>query len=192
MFPMTGVTIHTSTHVSDAPPPSARARRGIRKLVRGAQLALGERERAARRPARGPSPTVVLLMGGAEAARLQTAALVATQLRRPLWQVDLRAIVATYIGETEKNLSALLDAASEAGAVLFFDEADALFGKRTGVQDSHDKYANQEVSYLLGRLETYPWVVMLSFASGAAAAREYWRRSRALLSLVLTDSLTRR
>ena len=70
-----------------------------------------------------------------------------------LYRIDLSAVVSKYIGETEKNLRRLFDAAEDGGAILFFDEADALFGKRSEVKDSHDRYANIEINYLLQRME---------------------------------------
>ena len=85
-----------------------------------------------------------------------------SRLGKNVYRVDISALVSPYIGETEKNLSRLFEKAELAGQVLFFDEADALFGKRTGVQDAHDKYANQEVSYLLQKLENYNGLVILA------------------------------
>ena len=82
-----------------------------------------------------------------------------------LYRIDLSAIVSKYIGETEKQLRRVFDAAEKSGAVLFFDEADALFGKRTGVKNSHDRYANIEVNYLLQKLEAYRGLAILSTGS---------------------------
>jgi hypothetical protein len=79
-----------------------------------------------------------------------------------VFRIDLSMIVSKYIGETEKNLAKVFDAAERKNWILFFDEADALFGKRTNVQDSHDRYANQEVSYLLQRVEEYEGLVLLA------------------------------
>jgi len=79
-----------------------------------------------------------------------------------VFAVDLSMVVSKYIGETEKNLSRLFDKARNRNWILFFDEADALFGKRTGVRDAHDKYANQEVAYLLQRIEDFPGLVILA------------------------------
>ena len=87
---------------------------------------------------------------------------IATRLRLPLLAVDLSLVVSKYIGETEKNLAQVFDAAEGFAALLFFDEADALFGKRTGVQDAHDRYANIEVNYLLQRLEAFEGLALLS------------------------------
>ncbi|WP_145963000.1 ATP-binding protein, partial [Mangrovicoccus ximenensis] len=87
---------------------------------------------------------------------------VARALGLPLFRVDLAGMVSKYIGETEKNLDRLFAAADHADVVLFFDEADAIFGQRSEVQDSHDRYANLEVSYLLQRLEAFEGVSILA------------------------------
>src|SRR5262249_36961621 len=79
-----------------------------------------------------------------------------------LYKIDLSQIVSKYIGETEKNLDAIFTEAENASCILFFDEADALFGKRSEVRDSHDRYANIEISYLLQKLEEYEGVAILA------------------------------
>jgi SpoVK/Ycf46/Vps4 family AAA+-type ATPase len=79
----------------------------------------------------------------------------------PVLRIDLSAVVSKYIGETEKNLDRMFSDAEAANAILFFDEADALFGKRTDVHDAHDRYGNVEVSYFLRKLEAYPWPAIL-------------------------------
>jgi SpoVK/Ycf46/Vps4 family AAA+-type ATPase len=91
-----------------------------------------------------------------------TATLIGQMTGREVFRIDLSAIVSKYIGETEKNLAALFDRATRRNWVLFFDEADALFGKRTQVKQSHDRYANQEVSYLLQRVEEFDGLVILA------------------------------
>lgn len=91
-----------------------------------------------------------------------TATLLGKLTGRPVFKVDLSMVVSKYIGETEKNLSQLFDKARNKSWILFFDEADALFGKRTNVRDAHDKYANQEVSYLLQRIEGFPGLTILA------------------------------
>src|SRR5204863_2251929 len=91
-----------------------------------------------------------------------TAGLLGKEFNKDVYRVDLSQIVSKYIGETEKNLSKIFDRAEHKDWILFFDEADALFGKRTNVQSSHDKYANQEVSYLLQRVEDYAGLLILS------------------------------
>src|SRR5262249_15887214 len=106
----------------------------------------------ARRSSRGLG--ISALFAGARGTRKTMAAEgPAGGLRLHLYRIDLRQVVSKYIGETEKNLRRVFDAADEGGAILLFDEADALFGKRSEVKDSHDRYANIEVSYLLQRME---------------------------------------
>lgn len=91
-----------------------------------------------------------------------TAMILGNDLNKEVYKIDLSMIVSKYIGETEKNLEQLFSRAKDKDWVLFFDEADALFGKRTNVRDAHDKYANQEVSYLLQRIEDYDGLVILA------------------------------
>ncbi len=91
-----------------------------------------------------------------------TSALMGKRTGRDVYRIDLSKVVSKYIGETEKNLAKIFDRAEHKDWILFFDEADALFGKRTSVQDAHDRYANQEVSYLLQRIETYNGLVILA------------------------------
>lgn len=103
-----------------------------------------------------------LFYGPPGTGKTLTATLLGKSTSREVFRIDLSMIVSKYIGETEKNLSALFDKAENKDWILFFDEADAIFGKRTGVRDAHDKYANQEVSYLLQRIESYNGLVILS------------------------------
>ena len=91
-----------------------------------------------------------------------TASLLGKFTNKPVYRIDLSTVVSKYIGETEKHLSNLFDKAANKDWILFFDEADAIFGKRTNVRDAHDKYANQEVSYLLQRVESHPGLVILA------------------------------
>jgi hypothetical protein len=122
--------------------------------------------------------TVVLFAGESGTGKTMAAEILANELRLDLYRIDLSAVVSKYIGETEKNLRRLFDAAEDGGAILFFDEADALFGKRTEVKDSHDRYANIEVNYLLQRLEGYEGLAILAtnFKSGLDTA--FTRRLR--------------
>jgi SpoVK/Ycf46/Vps4 family AAA+-type ATPase len=103
---------------------------------------------------------------------------VAAALQQDLYRIDLAAVVSKYIGETEKNLAAAFDEAERAGAVLFFDEADSLFGKRTEVRDAHDRYANLEVNYLLQRVESFTGLVVLATNRRAAIDEAFLRRLR--------------
>jgi len=110
-----------------------------------------------------PSAGVVALFAGPSGTGKTLAAeVVAGELGLDLYKVDLSAVVSKYIGETEKNLERIFSAAAAGDLVLFFDEADALFGKRSEVSDAHDRYANIEVAYLLQRLETYDGMVILA------------------------------
>ena len=97
-----------------------------------------------------------------------------------------------YIGETEKNLSAAFDEAERGSAVLFFDEADALFGKRTEIRDAHDRYANLEVNYLLQRVETFTGLVILASNRQAALDEAFLRRLRFVIRFELPDADLRR
>src|SRR6185295_1706999 len=92
-----------------------------------------------------------LFAGVSGTGKTMAAEVLATELRLDLYRIDLSQVVSKYIGETEKNLRRVFDAAEMGGVLLLFDEADALFGKRSEVKDSHDRYANIEVSYLLQR-----------------------------------------
>ena len=104
----------------------------------------------------------VLFAGESGTGKTMAAQVLAAELGLDLFRVDLATIVSKYIGETEKNLERIFTAADGSNAILFFDEADALFGKRSEVSDSHDRYANIEVAYLLQRMELYPGAVILA------------------------------
>src|SRR4029453_6686369 len=97
----------------------------------------------------------VLFAGPSGTGKTMAAEVIANALELVLYRIDLSQVVSKYIGETEKSLRRVFDAAEDGGAILLFDEADALFGKRSEVKDSHDRYANIEVSYLLQRMEAY-------------------------------------
>ncbi len=104
----------------------------------------------------------VMLYGPPGTGKTLTAALLGKFTNRDVYRIDLSMVVSKYIGETEKNLGKLFDKAENKDWILFFDEADSVFGKRTSVRDAHDKYANQEVSYLLQRIEAHPGLVILA------------------------------
>lgn len=104
----------------------------------------------------------VMFYGAPGTGKTLTASLLGKYTQKDVYRIDLSMIISKYIGETEKNLSALFDKAINKDWILFFDEADAIFGKRTNVRDAHDKYANQEVSYLLQRIESHPGLVILA------------------------------
>jgi len=104
----------------------------------------------------------VLFAGPSGTGKTMAAEIVAADLGLELYKIDLSTMVSKYIGETEKNLDKVFTAAREANAILFFDEADAIFGKRSEVKDAHDRYANIEVGYLLQKMEEYDGVVILA------------------------------
>jgi Winged helix domain, variant/ATPase family associated with various cellular activities (AAA) len=104
----------------------------------------------------------VLFAGPSGTGKTMSAEIIAGQLGLDLYKIDLSTVVSKYIGETEKNLARIFSEAETMSAILFFDEADALFGKRSEVRDSHDRYANLEISYLLQRMEEYEGVVILA------------------------------
>jgi ATP-dependent 26S proteasome regulatory subunit len=104
----------------------------------------------------------MLFAGPSGTGKTMAAEVMAHELGLDLYKIDLSTVVSKYIGETEKNLSRIFDEAATANAVLFFDEADALFGKRSEVRDSHDRYANIEINYLLQKMEQYEGTVILA------------------------------
>jgi len=104
----------------------------------------------------------VLFSGPSGTGKTMAAEVIASELRLDLYKIDLSMIVSKYIGETEKNLNRIFKEAEQSNAILFFDEADALFGKRSEVQDSHDRYANIEISYLLQKMEENEGIVILA------------------------------
>jgi SpoVK/Ycf46/Vps4 family AAA+-type ATPase len=103
-----------------------------------------------------------LFVGAPGSGKTSTALMLASEFKQQVYKIDMGQIVSKYIGETEKNLDLLFANAENKNWVLFFDEADALFGKRTNVKDAHDKYANIEVSYLLQRMENYDGLSILA------------------------------
>ena len=103
-----------------------------------------------------------LFYGPPGTGKTLTSTLLGKYTGRPVFRVDVSTLVSKFIGETEKNLAALFDKAENKKWILFFDEADSIFGKRTGVRDAHDKYANQEVSYLLQRIEAFEGLIILA------------------------------
>jgi SpoVK/Ycf46/Vps4 family AAA+-type ATPase len=123
-----------------------------------------------------------LFAGESGVGKTMAAEVIANQLHLNLYRIDLSAVVSKYIGETEKNLRRLFDAADGGGAILFFDEADALFGKRSEVKDSHDRYANIEVNYLLQRMEAYTGLAILATNMRSALDLAFTRRLRFIVN----------
>lgn len=123
-----------------------------------------------------------LFAGPSGTGKTMAAEVIANDLRLHLYRIDLSAVVSKYIGETEKNLRRLFDAAEDSGAILFFDEADALFGKRSEVKDSHDRYANIEINYLLQRMEAYRGLAILATNMKSALDSAFLRRLRFIVN----------
>lgn len=122
-----------------------------------------------------------LFYGPPGTGKTLTASLLGKKTSRDVYRIDLSQTVSKFIGETEKNLSALFGRAGEKDWILFFDEADALFGKRTEVIDSHDRYANQEVSYLLQRIMDYKGLVILASSQKEKIDKALLRRLQSLI-----------
>ena len=132
-----------------------------------------------------------LFAGESGTGKTMAAEVLARELRLDLYRIDLSQVVNKYIGETEKNLRRVFDAAEAGGAVLLFDEADALFGKRSDVKDSHDRYANIEVSYLLQRMESYRGLAILTTNMRGALDTAFLRRIRFIVEFPFPDSAQR-
>jgi hypothetical protein len=133
-----------------------------------------------------------LFAGESGTGKTMAAEGIANRLRLDLYRIDLSAVVSKYIGETEKNLRRLFDAAEDGGAILFFDEADALFGKRSEVKDSHDRYANIEINYLLQRIESYSGLAILATNMKSALDQAFMRRLRFIVNFPYPGAAERR
>jgi SpoVK/Ycf46/Vps4 family AAA+-type ATPase len=129
-----------------------------------------------------------LFAGASGTGKTMAAEVLAGELRLDLYRIDLASVVSKYIGETEKNLKRLFDAAEGSGAILLFDEADALFGKRSEVKDSHDRYANIEISYLLQRMEDYRGLAILTTNLKSALDPAFLRRLRFIVQFPFPDA----
>jgi ATPase family associated with various cellular activities (AAA) len=123
-----------------------------------------------------------LFAGESGTGKTMAAEVIANELRLDLYRIDLSSVVSKYIGETEKNLRKIFDAAEDGGAILFFDEADALFGKRSEVKDSHDRYANIEINYLLQRIEAYRGLALLATNLKTSLDTAFTRRLRFIIN----------
>ncbi len=132
-----------------------------------------------------------LFAGASGTGKTMAAEVLANELRLDLYRIDLSQVVSKYIGETEKNLRRVFDAAEEGGAILLFDEADALFGKRSEVKDSHDRYANIEISYLLQRMEAYRGLAILTTNMKEAIDSAFLRRIRFIVQFPFPDLAAR-
>jgi hypothetical protein len=132
-----------------------------------------------------------LFAGVSGTGKTMAAEVLAGALHLDLYRIDLAGVVSKYIGETEKNLRRVFDAAEQSGAILLFDEADALFGKRSEVKDSHDRYANIEVSYLLQRMEAYRGLAILTTNLKNALDPAFLRRIRFVIQFPFPDAASR-
>ncbi|MHC5724844.1 MAG: ATP-binding protein [Nostoc sp.] len=132
-----------------------------------------------------------LFAGVSGTGKTMAAEVLARELQLDLYRIDLSAVVSKYIGETEKNLGRVFDAAELGGVVLLFDEADALFGKRSEVKDSHDRHANVEVSYLLQRMESYRGLSVLTTNLKSSLDQAFLRRIRFITQFPFPDSTQR-
>jgi hypothetical protein len=133
-----------------------------------------------------------LFAGESGTGKTLAAEVIAEELALDLYRIDLSQVVSKYIGETEKNLRRLFDAAEDGGAILFFDEADALFGKRSEVKDSHDRYANIEINYLLQRMEAYRGLAILATNRKTALDTAFVRRLRFIVDFPFPGVAERR
>lgn len=137
--------------------------RGNLPLADSQKLTLNDiGKRARERAGEHGGGTIVLFTGIGDAEKISAAGVLAKDLDRDLYRIDSNRIIGKYIGETEKNLDRIFKASESAGAILFFDEADALFAKRSEVKDAHDRYANIQIAYLLQKLESLKGVAILA------------------------------
>jgi len=132
-----------------------------------------------------------LFSGPSGTGKTMAAEVLAGELHLDLYRIDLSSVVSKYIGETEKNLRRVFDAAEDGGTILLFDEADALFGKRSEVKDSHDRYANIEVGYLLQRMEAYHGIAILTTNLKSALDPAFLRRIRFVVQFPFPDPAAR-
>ncbi|MGV0107117.1 AAA family ATPase [Nostoc sp. DSM 114167] len=133
----------------------------------------------------------VLFSGSSGTGKTMAAEVIAHQLQLDLYKIDLSQIVSKYIGETEKNINRIFTAATNSNAILFFDEADALFGKRSEVQDARDRYANIEVGYLLQKMEEYEGIAILTTNLRSNIDEAFERRLRFIIEFLLPDTKNR-
>jgi SpoVK/Ycf46/Vps4 family AAA+-type ATPase len=132
-----------------------------------------------------------LFAGDSGTGKTTAAEAIAHELDLDIYRIDLSMVVNKYIGETEKNLKKIFDAAEDGGAILLFDEADALFGKRSEVKDSHDRYANIEVGYLLQRMESYKGLAILTTNLKNSLDRAFTRRIMFIINFPFPNEKSR-
>ncbi len=141
------------------------------KIFHERKLIAGTKNRVRRQ-----SSHILLFTGPGGSGKTLAAEVIANELNKDIYRIDLSRVVSKYIGETEKNLDKIFKSAERGDYILFFDEADALFGKRSEVKDSHDRYANIETGYLLQRIESYKSLVIVSSDMKAALDDAFIRR----------------
>ncbi len=134
----------------------------------------------------------VLFSGPPGTGKTMAAEVIASELKLDLYKIDLSQVVSKYIGETEKNLDRIFSAAENSNAILFFDEADALFGKRSEVKDSHDRYANIEIGYLLQKMEEYEGIAILATNVKHHIDEAFVRRMQAVIEFPFPEEAERR
>lgn len=144
------------------------------------------------RTARRSRGISALFSGPSGTGKTLSAEVVAAELQLDLYKVDLSGVVSKYVGETEKNLARIFQEAETSNAILFFDEADALFARRTKVSDAHDRYANIETSYLLQRVEAYEGIVVLATNLRENMDEAFTRRIRFIIEFPFPDEMSRR
>ena len=134
----------------------------------------------------------ILFVGQSGTGKTMAAEIIAHELGLDLYKIDLSCVISKYIGETEKNLSKIFQEAEQSNAILFFDEADAVFGKRSDVKDSHDRYANIEINYLLQRMEEYEGTVILASNFKKNIDDAFTRRMRFVIEFPFPNEIYRR
>ena len=191
---LAGLARHSAAAVPDEAlvlPP--RLREGLERLLERARMRSRLHEQLGPAVTSRYRPGVrALLFGDSGAGKTLAAHWLATRLGLPLYRVDLAALTSKWIGETEKNLSAVLSAAEHADVLLFFDEADALFASRTDVSDANDRHANAQTNYLLQRIEEFDGVAVLASNSRERFDPAFVRRLDAILEFPLPDAPARR
>lgn len=171
------------------PPEQKIILREVINTVRGRGIVM--EEWGVGRKLKTSSGVAVLFAGPPGTGKTMSAEVIAKELGLDLYKIDLSTVVSKYIGETEKNLGKIFDEAQSSSAVLFFDEADSVFGKRSEVKDAHDRYANMEVSYLLQRMEQYDGITILATNLRANMDEAFTRRMQFIIDYPFPDETER-
>jgi hypothetical protein len=171
------------------PPGTRRQISDLADAISQRERVFGEWEFAA--TGGGASNIVALFAGGSGTGKTMSAGVIAREVGLDLWRINLSSVVSKYIGETEKNLERIFCGARAGDAILFFDEADALFGKRSEVKDAHDRYANIEISYLLQRIEQHDGVVILASNLSRNIDQAFTRRLHCAIEFPMPDAALR-